>query len=119
MLEDLGHLAIEAGSAEIALQVLSAEQGIDFVITDQAMPGMTGAELAEQIHRHWPGIPVVLASGYPELPADAMGLPRLSKPYRQEELARLLASLVVGERSPVPEVGSSSLREQLAPQPAD
>jgi len=93
MLEDLGHHAIEAVSAEIALQVLSSEPGIDFVITDHAMPGMTGAELAERIRRRWPGVPVVLASGYPELPKGELNFPRLSKPYRQEELARLLAGL--------------------------
>src|SRR6266849_858771 len=97
MLEDLGHSAIEAGSAEIALQVLSSEPGIDFVITDHAMPGMTGTDLAERIRRTWPGVPVVLASGYPEVPGDELGVPRLSKPYRQEELARLLASMVGAE----------------------
>ena len=97
MLEDLGHSAIEAASAEIALQVLSSVSGIDFVITDHAMPGMTGTDLAECIRRTWPGVPVVLASGYPEVPGDELGLPRLSKPYRQEELARLLASMVGAE----------------------
>jgi signal transduction histidine kinase len=102
MLEDLGHRVIEASSAEVALQVLNSEVGIDFVITDHAMPGMTGTELAERIRHNWPGLPVVLASGYPEVPGDELGLPRLSKPYRQEELARLLASLVGIERSPVP-----------------
>jgi CheY-like chemotaxis protein len=97
MLEDLGHSAIEAGSAEIALQVLSSEPGIDFVITDHAMPGMTGTDLAERIRRTWPDVPVVLASGYSEVPGDELGVPRLSKPYRQEELARLLASMVGAE----------------------
>lgn len=102
MLEDLGHSVIEAGSAEIALQVLSSQSGIDFVITDNAMPGMTGAELAERIHLNWPRLPVVLTSGYPELPGDELGLPRLSKPYRQEELAQLLASIIGVEPIPFP-----------------
>jgi signal transduction histidine kinase len=94
MLEDLGHRAIEAASAELALAVLRTHPDIDFVITDHAMPGMTGTELAERISRLWPRLPVVLASGYAELPADTLGLPRLSKPYRQEELACVLAGLV-------------------------
>src|SRR6266849_1167250 len=97
MLEDLGHSTIEVSSAESALQVLSRETDIDFVITDHAMPGMTGTELAELIRRSWPRLPVVLASGYPEVPADELGVPRLAKPYRQEELARLLASMVGAE----------------------
>jgi signal transduction histidine kinase len=107
MLEDLGHRTIEVGSAEIALQVLSSESDIDFVITDHAMPGMTGSELATRIRRDWPSVPVVLASGYTELPGDGLGLPRLSKPYRQEELARLMANLV-GPRAPTIGIGSLS-----------
>jgi signal transduction histidine kinase len=102
MLEDLGHCAIAAGSAEIALQVLSSQPGIDCVITDHAMPGMTGTELAERIRRRWPGVPVVLVSGYPELPNGELGFPRLLKPYRQAELARLLAGLAGVESSPFP-----------------
>jgi signal transduction histidine kinase len=113
MLEDLGHSAIEAGSAEIALQLLSSQSGIDFVITDHAMPGMTGTELAEWIRRYRPQLPVILVSGYPEVPGDALGLPRLSKPYRQEELARLLASLV-GVEPPPFSSGAISI-----PQPAE
>ena len=108
MLEDLGHRAIEAGSAEIALQVLNSQSGIDFVITDHAMPGMTGTELAERIRGTWPGMPVVLASGYPEIPGDELGLPRLSKPYRQEELARLLAKMV-DTRSPHAAAGTLAI----------
>ena len=100
MLEDLGHSAIVAGSAEIALQMLSSQSGIDFVITDYAMPGMTGIDLAERIRSTWPGVPVVLASGYPEVPGDKLGLPRLAKPYRQEELARLVAIVVGGFQWP-------------------
>jgi hypothetical protein len=61
--------------------------------------------LAERIRRNWPGVPVVLASGYPEVPGNELGLPRLSKPYRQEELARLLATMVGSE----PRFASGSL----------
>jgi CheY-like chemotaxis protein len=71
------------------------------------MPGMTGSELARRIRRDWPSVPVVLASGYTELPGDGLGLPRLSKPYRQEELARLMASLV-GPSTSIFGIGSLS-----------
>ena len=95
MLEDLGHSAIEAASAEIALQVLSSVSGIDFVITDHAMPGMTGTELATRIRRNWPELPVALASGYTDLPGnETPDLPRLSKPYCQQDLAAMVARLV-------------------------
>jgi len=64
LLEDLGHVATEATSAEGALQVLRSAPGIDLVITDHAMPGMTGTELAARIRRSWPGLPFVMATGY-------------------------------------------------------
>jgi CheY-like chemotaxis protein len=95
MLEDLGHVATEVESAENALQVLQSDANIDLVLTDHAMPGMTGTELAKHIRRHWPELPVVIATGYAELPGELdAGVPRLSKPYRQQDLAALVIRLV-------------------------
>lgn len=113
MLEDLGHQAIEAGSAESVLEVLSSQSDIDFVITDHAMPGMTNTELAERIRHNWPSVPVVLASGYKEVPGDELGLPRLSKPYRQEERVRLLVSLVGVEAPPLSALRPGDDRDRL------
>jgi signal transduction histidine kinase len=93
MIEDLGHSVIEVESARRALEVLSAQSDIDIVITDYAMPGMTGGELAAEIHRMRPGLPVVIATGYSEAPQE-IALPRLNKPYRQESLATLFARLL-------------------------
>jgi CheY-like chemotaxis protein len=93
MLEDLGHFAIAAGSGARALEMLHTQPGIDLVITDYAMPGMTGAELATRIERLRPGLPVVIASGYAEL-LQEVTLPRLAKPYRQHDLAALIQDLV-------------------------
>jgi signal transduction histidine kinase len=94
ILEDLGHATVTVDSGEHALSVLEIDHAIDVVITDQAMPRMTGIELAARIRRKWPRLPVVLASGYADLPEDEQpDLPRLSKPYRQAELAGVLAAL--------------------------
>ncbi len=95
MLEDLGHIATEVESAENALQILQSDANIDLVLTDHAMPGMTGTELAKYIRRNWPELAVVIATGYAELPGELdAGVPRLSKPYRQQDLAVLVARLV-------------------------
>ena len=99
MLEDLGHTVFEARSGKIALEILkqSAKEGqkIDLVITDQAMPGMTGLELADQIRAVFPALPILLATGYAELPAgQKSNLPRLSKPYVQDTLRRAVDRLL-------------------------
>jgi signal transduction histidine kinase len=92
MIQDLGHSVIEADSASRALDFLRAHPNVDVVITDYAMPGMTGSELAEEIKRARPGVPVVMATGYSDAPEE-VGLPRLNKPYRQQDLAVLFGTL--------------------------
>ncbi|HJU15425.1 MAG TPA: response regulator [Stellaceae bacterium] len=94
LLEDLGHATIEAGSGAGALDVLRSEGDIDIVITDYAMPGMTGAELAARIAGMRPGLPVIIASGYAELLEEEVTWPRLAKPYRQHDLAAMIQDLV-------------------------
>jgi signal transduction histidine kinase len=88
MLEDLGHTAVEASSASTALELLASGQKFDLVITDHAMPGMTGAELARLIFTSFPELPVILASGYAELPDghNLTDLLRMTKPFTQEQL---------------------------------
>jgi CheY-like chemotaxis protein len=94
MLMDLGHSVREAHSARHALDLLQSDGGFDAVITDYAMPIMNGLELAKKIKANIPTLPVVLATGYAELPTDlALDLPRLNKPYMQEQLAAVLASI--------------------------
>jgi PAS domain S-box-containing protein len=91
MLEELGHTAIEASSGKRALEILGEDNSIDLIVTDQAMPEMTGAELARTIRAKWPKLSIVLATGFAETPADSIALPRLSKPFTQAELAEKIA----------------------------
>ena len=87
MLEDLGHRVIEANSAQRALEILEAGQDVDLMVTDQAMPGMTGLELAKIVRSKRPQLPVLLATGYGDLPrGQTLTLPCLAKPYRQGQL---------------------------------
>lgn len=90
MLEHLGHTVFKAASAQDALRML--EQGdVDLVVTDHAMPGMTGAQLADAIEALRPGLPVIIITGFAELPPHATRRPRLDKPFRQAELAQVVA----------------------------
>ncbi|RFB84889.1 hybrid sensor histidine kinase/response regulator [Rhizobium leguminosarum bv. trifolii] len=88
MLEDLGHTVFEAMAGPEALEILR-RQPVDLVICDHAMPRMTGAELAEAIRGEWPEMPIILATGYAELPEGTgiANLPRLGKPFSQAQLA--------------------------------
>ncbi|MBP0443462.1 PAS domain-containing protein [Roseomonas sp. SSH11] len=94
LLVDLGHSTREADSAGAALALLQQGRWADLVLTDHAMPGMTGMELAARIATLCPGLPVILASGYADLPAGmAPDLPRLDKPFGREALAAALARM--------------------------
>jgi len=94
MLEDLGHTVFEATSGRQALDILRVAKTVDLVITDQAMPNMTGVQLAEIIRAEAPDMPIILATGYAELPAGTGAqLRKLTKPFRQADLARSLAEL--------------------------
>ena len=92
MLEDLGHRVIEAGSGKQALSLLAEHPEVEVLITDHAMPVMTGAELVATVQRTYPSLPVVLATGYAELPLDlAADLSRLAKPFTQRELENAIS----------------------------
>ena len=97
MLRDLGHTAIEANSPKKALEILDTARQIDLMVTDQAMPGMTGTELAEIAHRKRPDMSILLATGYADLPSgQTTSLPRLAKPYQQSQLQEQISRLLGG-----------------------
>ncbi len=92
LLEDLGHEVVQAASAREGLDAIACHPELDLVVTDQAMPQMTGLQLAEAIAALRPGLPVIIATGYAETPAGlARDLPRLAKPFTQDELAQAVA----------------------------
>ena len=95
MLEDLGHEVTTAYSGHEALSALARMERVDLVVTDQAMPGMTGSELIAAIRRERPDLPILLATGYAELPnGEGTGIPRLNKPFLQAHLDQAIAELM-------------------------
>jgi PAS domain S-box-containing protein len=88
MLEDLGHKAIEANSGERALDILQDDRPIDLLMTDYSMPRMNGTQLARAARELRPELPILLATGYAELPSGSdVDLPRIGKPYHQDQRA--------------------------------
>ena len=94
MLEELGHSVLEATSARQALELIRNGAAVDLVITDQAMPEMTGVELAQALRSERPGLPVVLATGYSDLPPGAPPLPMIGKPFSERDLAQTIADVL-------------------------
>jgi PAS domain S-box-containing protein len=104
MLDDFGHKVFEASSARQALAILGRESDIQLVITDQAMPEMTGLQLIKEVKNTWPDLPVILATGFAELPSGTD--PRqvtLAKPFFQHDLARAVEiAMTAPEARPTP-----------------
>jgi PAS domain S-box-containing protein len=95
MLEDLGHRVVLASEGLEALAALEQSADFDLIITDMAMPDMTGLELAEIIAVRFPDIPIILSSGFAEFSSDVtVNLPRLPKPFGQSALASVIAEVV-------------------------
>jgi PAS domain S-box-containing protein len=93
ILEDLGYVTSWAHNAAEALTMLRAEgAAFDAVFSDVVMPGMNGVDLAREIRRLYPRLPIVLTSGYSsDLAQDAShGFELLQKPYSIETLSRIL-----------------------------
>jgi PAS domain S-box-containing protein len=87
MLNYAGYDARGAASAKEALRRLETIDELFAVVTDHAMPGMTGSELASELATLRPGLRVVLASGYAELPVAATRIAvQLQKPFGRDAL---------------------------------
>ena len=100
MLEDLGHAVIEANSGARALEILEDCRSIDLLITDFSMPKMNGVDLAKAARQLHPHLPILLATGYAELPNGvSIELPRIAKPYQQHQLAEVVAKVLESHNS--------------------
>ena len=97
LLEDLGHNVIEANSGAKALEILREGHKVDLLITDYSMPRMTGLQLAKAARELRPNLPILLATGYADLPKGAeVDIPRLRKPYQQHQLVAEIAKAFRG-----------------------
>ena len=88
LLSEHGYEVAEAGTGEEALEWAACHRP-DAVVTDYAMPGMTGLDLARRLHGAYPGLPVVMVTGYAEIPQPLLEQERLvvlQKPYLTDDL---------------------------------
>jgi PAS domain S-box-containing protein len=97
LLEDLGYTVCRVASADAALAILAEDEfSADLVFSDVIMPGMNGVELAGIIRERYPGLPVVLTSGYSNVLAENAhrGFELIQKPYSVELLSRSLRKAI-------------------------
>lgn len=105
VLEDLNHQVHCAASGSEALAMLRSGLMVDVLVTDEAMPGMTGTQLAGVLQEEGSKVPVLLVSGYGESPEGVQTtLPKLRKPFNQIALDRAIGQVV-------------SSTERVTPQP--
>ena len=93
MLTELGFDVIETSSAERAMKIVDGGAHFDLLVTDHLMPGMTGVDLIYAIRGRFPTVPALIISGFAEAEGIAPALPRLTKPFRQADLATAVAAL--------------------------
>ncbi|HZH51547.1 MAG TPA: response regulator [Microvirga sp.] len=101
-LEDAGFQVLEAANADVALAVLEARSSeIQVLFTDIDMPGsMDGMALAEEVHRRWPHILLLISSGYARPHPDA--IPDhghfVPKPYRAAAVVQHICQMMLSTR---------------------
>lgn len=93
ILAEIGFAVVEASSAEEAICLVERGQQFDLLVTDHLMPGMSGVDLINRLRADRPYIPALIVSGFAEAKGIDPGLPRLTKPFRQSELATSIAAL--------------------------
>ena len=104
LLEDLGYVVRRVANAADALTILAEDEfAVDLVFSDVIMPGINGLELAGLIRDRYPGLPVVLTSGYSHVLAENAhhGFELIKKPYSVESLSRILRK-AMAEKVPLP-----------------
>jgi PAS domain S-box-containing protein len=102
LLEDLGYVTRRVANANAALAILGENEfAVDLVFSDVIMPGMNGVELAGIIRERYPGLPVVLTSGYSNVLAENAhrGFELIQKPYSVESLSRILRKAITEKLS--------------------
>jgi signal transduction histidine kinase/ActR/RegA family two-component response regulator len=100
--EELGYQVVAVGSAGDALRELEGGE-FDLLITDVAMPGVNGVELARRVRQSHERLPILFASGYADVQTFGHELSRetvLKKPFRVAEVARRIESALDSRTEP-------------------
>jgi signal transduction histidine kinase/ActR/RegA family two-component response regulator len=103
-IKELGHEVVALGDPREALSRLTGES-FDLLITDVAMPGMTGVEVARQLRAEGHAIPIVFSSGYADVQSFGEELSDeavLKKPFRLTDISARIESALDAVAAPEP-----------------
>jgi len=120
MLTQLGYRVLTAANGEAALELMNSDTPIDLLFTDVIMPGpIKGGELSIRAAQRVPPLPVLLVSGYTrdEVLHDGRlppGVTLLGKPYRRDDLARMVRNVLTANRTAQSVSASASMGHAVA-----
>ena len=100
-IEELGYEVVSVASGQAALQILGEER-FDLLMTDIAMPGMTGVDLARRVRQIDPDLPILFSSGYADVQTFGENLSDevvLKKPFRISDVATRIDAVLDASRS--------------------
>ena len=89
-----GYDVVQAADGEEALAMLDAAGPFDLLVTDYAMPGLSGLELIDAVRLRRPQMPILMVTGYADTGQDAADVPRLQKPFLPAELVDRVQALL-------------------------
>jgi signal transduction histidine kinase len=96
LLDELGHDVLYAQTGEAALELAARNAPFDLLFSDIVMPGMSGFDLAEEVRRLRPDVPILLTTGYSDRYNEegSRGFPVLTKPYSLDQLLAAIEAAV-------------------------
>jgi len=102
-LKDLGFDVVDAGSAADGLSAARNHEHLDVAIVDRGLPDRDGMEVVAELRMQLPSLPVIVASGYGDLPdhtplRNDTHIRFMSKPYDTDALTTALRALHVRSR---------------------
>jgi PAS domain S-box-containing protein len=100
-LQDAGARVYSAATAVEAIEIIRRHQDVACVITDYAMPGMTGAQLAAAISVRNPRMPIIIATGHAQVPEEISQYRRLQKPFSADVLINMVAEALTPQTAEV------------------
>lgn len=89
-----GYDVVQAADGEEALALLDAAGPFDLMVTDYAMPGLSGLDLIDAARRRKPRMPVLMVTGYADNGRESADVPRLQKPFLPAELVDRVQALI-------------------------